>query len=232
MSGTDAIAICDLRPSRAPWLLPLSLLVVCSPAVTAQPQHCDPGLQQSSGALGYRLHEDRCEGLYVQEVGSADLLVLSFTEVFEEFDATSGRALQVQWEAPGDGRVRLRAQGAGKQYYRMDTLRPPGATSFLWPSNVLAGLGLSRQEIGVVGWARTQVGGTERPVYLPLRISQDQPPAGTGEHRLMLVPGRELAELYVSLAAVGADGEPGQFLVGGATATIPPTAAWRFPSRA
>lgn len=200
--------------SKAPsWLCALPLVAVGLPAaVAAQPGHCDPGLEQLSGALGYRLHEDRCEGLYVREVGSADLVVLSFIEVFEEFDASSGRALRVEWEAPGEERVRLRAQGVGKLHYRMDTRRPTGTSSFRWPSNVLASLRLTREEIGVAGWIRAPVGDTERRVYLPLRISQRQPPTRPGTYVLELVPGRDLAEVYVSLAAVGVDGEPARFL--------------------
>jgi hypothetical protein len=205
-----------LRFAPLRWLLSLSLVAASAPGpAAAQAEHCDPGLDQVSGSLGYRPHEDRCEGLYVQEVGSADLVVLSFTEVFEEFDAPSGQELRVEWATPGEERVRLRAQGVGKHYYRMDTSRPGGTTSFVWPSDVLAGLQLSRQEIGVAGWTRAAVGGTEREVYLPLRISQKQAPAGSDEYRLVLLPGRELEEVYVSLAAVGEDGEPGRFLLDG-----------------
>jgi hypothetical protein len=206
------------RPFASPprWLLPLSLVAASLPATAAaQPEHCDPGLQQIAGALGYRLLAERCEGLYVQEVGSADLVVLSFTEAFEEFDAASGRPVRVEWEAPGEGRVRLRAQGMGKLYYRMDTSRPAGETSFLWPSDVLAGLRLSRQEIGVAGWTWAPVGGTERQVYVPLRISQGEPPSRAGRYRLVLLPGRELDEVYLSLAAVGEDGKPARFLKDG-----------------
>lgn len=194
-------------------LLPLSLLAICLPSpALAQAEHCDPGLDQLPGALGYRLHEDRCEGLYVQEVGSSDLVVLSFTEAFEDFDAQDGQDLRVEWEAPGEEPVRLRAQGMGKRYYRMDTSRPAGTTSYLWPSDVLAGLQLTRQEIGVAGWTHAQVGGIERQVYVPLRIRQRQPAARSDEYRLVLQPGRELEEVYVSLATVGEDGEPDRFL--------------------
>lgn len=194
--------------------LVILFLVAAWPPGTAaaDPVHCDPGLDRISSPLGYRLHEDRCEGLYVQEVGSADLMVLSFTEVFEDFDAAGGEDLRVEWEALGEEPVRLRAQGAGNRYYRMDTVRPAGSTSFLWPVEVLSGLGYTRQDIGVVGWTRTQIGGVERRIHLPVRVSQGPASAGSGEYLLMIQPGRELTEVYVSVAEVGADGEPSRFL--------------------
>lgn len=191
----------------------LSLVAALPPGTAAaEPEHCDPGLDRISSPLGYRLHEDRCEGLYVQEVGSADLVVLSFTEVFEDFDAEAGGDLRVEWEVPGEEPVRLRAQGIGKRYYRMDTVRPAGTTSFLWPVEVLSGLGYTRQDIGVVGWTRTQVGGDERRIHLPVRVTQGPSPAGSEGYLLVIQPGRELTEVYVSVAEVGADGEPSRFL--------------------
>jgi hypothetical protein len=194
-------------------LVALSLVPVWPPGTAAaQEEHCDPGLERISSPLGYHLHQERCEGLYVQEVGSEDLVVLSFTEVF---DAAGGRVLRLEWEAPGEAPVRLRAQGVGKRYYRMDTSRPAGTTSFLWPTDVLSGLGYTRQDFGVVGWTRATVGEVERQVYLPLRVTQGPSSAGPDGYRVVLQPGRELAEVYVSLAEVGEDGEPSRFLKDG-----------------
>jgi hypothetical protein len=197
-------------------LVSLCLVAVWAPDTAAsEAEHCDPGLERISSPLGYHLHEERCEGLYVEEVGSADLVVLSFTEVFEDFDAAGGRNLRVEWEAPGEEPVRLRAQGVGKRHYRMDTVRPAGTTSFLWPTDVLSGLGYTRQDMGVVGWTRATVGEVERQIYLPLRVTQGPSSAGPDGYRLVLQPGRELAEVYVSLAEVGEDGEPSRFFKDG-----------------
>lgn len=204
------------RKILLPGLVSLSLVPLWSPGTAAaQQEHCDPGLERISSPLGYHLHEERCEGLYVQEVGSADLVVLSFTEVFEDFDAADARELRVEWEAPGEVPVRLRAQGVGKRYYRMDTSRPAGTTSFLWPTDVLSGLGYTRQDFGMVGWTRATVGEVERQVYLPLRVTQGPSSAAPDAYRLVLQPGRELAEVYVSLAEVGEDGKPSRFLKDG-----------------
>lgn len=197
-------------------LVSLSLVAARPPrTAAAQEEHCDPGLDRISSPLGYRPHEERCEGLYVQEVGSEDLVVLSFTEVFEEFDAAGGPDLRVEWEAPAEAPVRLRAQGVGKRYYRMDTVRPAGTTSFLWPTDVLSGVGYTRQDIGVVGWTRATVGEVERQVYVPLRVTQGPSSAGPDGYRVVLQPGQELAEVYVSFAEVGEDGEPSRFLKDG-----------------
>jgi hypothetical protein len=50
------------------------------------------------------------------------------------------------------------------------------------------------------------VGQIERDVYVPLQIRQQRDPLRSGSYRLVLLPGVELTELFISLATVGADG--------------------------
>src|SRR2546422_5964133 len=47
-----------------------------------------------------------------------------------------------------------------------------------------------------------------RSVLVPLRIRQGSAPVRTGSYRLLLLPGAELTEVYISLARAGPDGLP------------------------
>ena len=81
----------------------------------------------------------------------------------------------------------------------MDAVRPAGTKSFSWNSELLGGLSIPRVDVGVVGTALTRVGDTETDVYLPLRITQAGKPVGTSGYRLVLLPGVELKEVFVTL---------------------------------
>jgi hypothetical protein len=183
--------------------------------VFAQSGACDPGLHASTGhPLHYQARgsaqeqTDRCEGIYIQDVSGATLLVVSLTAAFADFDLESEAPLQVEWAAADSDVVHLRAYPLRhKIYYRMDTERAAGTKSYIWPTAVLAALGLSRPDVGVVGWTRRLVGQTMRDVFLPLHISQTGVPPANG-YQVVLLPGRELVEVYVTLATVGADGAP------------------------
>jgi len=178
---------------------------------------CDPDLNSPIGdPLGYSLRGDRCEGRYIQEVGSTTLLVASMTGSFEEYDLTSGKNLLVEWTAAGDASVRLRAQGLRRRlYYRMDTMVPPEMTSYNWPLNILTALKIPRKDIGVIGWTPYAIGGVKRDVLVPLRIRQKGNTSRSRTYCVVLLPGRELTEVFISLAPVGADGLLGRFLQDG-----------------
>jgi hypothetical protein len=176
---------------------------------------CDPSLPQAaSNPYGYRLRGDRCEGVYAREVGAASLTLASLTESFQEYDARSGRPLVVEWSTPaGAAEVHLRAVALRRRlYYRMDTVRASGTPSYEWSPGLLAALGITRADLGIVGSARVRMGGIERTVYVPVRIAQGARPARARGYSLVVVPGVELAEVFVSVAAVGADGRPQSFL--------------------
>jgi hypothetical protein len=180
------------------------------PALASAPKSpCDIALDQPAGnPYGYRLRGERCEGVYIQEVGSTTLLIASLTESFEDYVLASGKAVLIEWQqVPGHGGVRLRAQGLRRRlFYRMDAVRPSSSTSFTWPAEILTALEISRKDIGIVGSARLPVGQIERDVYVPLQIRQQRDPLRSGSYRLVLLPGVELTELFISLATVGADG--------------------------
>jgi hypothetical protein len=211
--GWERLSVSFTMVPRCLLRLALLLPVLAS----AQEHRCDPSLNAPAGhPYGYRLRGDRCEGIYVKEVGGTTLLVASLTESFEEHDLTSNHNLLVEWTAPEAGEVRLRTYSLRRKlYYRMDTVRPPGSTSYPWPLSMLAALNIPKRDIGVVGWTQYTVGKTERSVYVPLRISQQRQPLRSGHYQLVLLPSRELTEVFVTLAAVGADGDPAAFLQDG-----------------
>lgn len=177
--------------------------------------YCDSSLiKNTESPLGYRNRGNRCEGLYIKEVGSTTLLITSLTESFEQYNISSAKPLQIEWDIPpGNGPIRLRAQGIRRRlYYRMDTSQPPGTVSFNWPSGILASLNILKDDIGVLASTRYVVGRELQDVYLPSRIKQEGNYIHSGSYKLTLLPGVELREVYISLALVGTDGRLIQFI--------------------
>jgi len=166
---------------------------------------CDPHLLQPAGnPYGYRQRGDRCEGLYIQQVSGAPLVIASWTASFGDYDLHSRQPISIEWQGMrGAGSVRLRAQGLRRRlYYRMDTLRPSGSKSFAWQPDLLSALNISRQDVGVVGIAHGLAGEAEQEIYLPLRISHGIRPAWAGNYELVLLPGAELKEVFISLSTL------------------------------
>jgi len=168
---------------------------------------CDPGLiQDKSNPYGYRLRGDRCEGIYIQEVSGAPLTIASWTEAFEDYNLSSGAALVVEWETPSGKSVHLRAQSMRRRlYFRMDA--SPGSASFSWQTDLLAAINIPRAELGVIGSYQGSVSGAEREILLPLRIGQKEKPKSVGTYRLVVMPGVEFKEMFLTIAA--ADGKSG-----------------------
>ncbi len=175
---------------------------MASAFIQAQVSPCDPQLiQPQTNPYGYRQRGDRCEGIYVQQVGGTPLTVASWTESFEDYDLASGRPLMVEWDAPDTAAVRLRAEGLrNRLYFRMDAARPSSSRSYSWKSDLLAAIGIARPELGILGSARLPGAKGEREIYLPLRIGQRTKPPRTGVYNLVVVPGAEAKELYLTIA--------------------------------
>ena len=193
-------------------LVTLLLLFYFMPMFAQSP--CDPALPGiKEGALGYRDRGDRCEGLYINPVSNTTMFVASFTEQFENYDNT-GNTILIEWDKPpADKEIHLRAQGIKPRlYYRMDASKSGTNTFFAWPVGVLATLNIRKNDIGVTGKIKLPVGNTERYVHLPLRIRMQGEAKRAGSYKLILVPGIQLTEIYISLASVGADGNPQLFL--------------------
>jgi hypothetical protein len=170
--------------------------------IQAQTGPCDPQLiQPQTNPYGYRQRGDRCEGIYVQQVGGSPLTVASWTESFEDYDLASGRPLTVEWDAPEGAVISLRAEALRHRlYFRMDAARPPGSKSYSWNVDLLAAIGVARPELGMLGSTRFPGANTERRIYLPLRIGQKNKPVRTGAYKLVVVPGAEAKEIYLTVA--------------------------------
>jgi len=213
--GSTAIVRFHARFRRARYrrhlLWPLGLSLSLFPAfLPAQQFPCDNELErQAYGPHGYRQRGDRCEGLYQKQVGGTTLFLASLTEFFEDYDAASGQQLVVDWSAPDSGVVQLRAEGIRRKlYYRMESRRPAGSDSYRWPPDVLAALHIKRDDIGILGWTQHQLGGVQRNVYVPLRVTQTHAARTCGTTLVVLFPGVKLEEVFVSLASLGTDGQP------------------------
>jgi hypothetical protein len=197
------------RMSRAARLVAAVALVVPASG-NAQALTCDTVLQGlAHGPHGYGPRGNRCEGIYTQQVSGSTLWVASLTRSFEEYDLTSTDDLIVEWAAPDGAGVLLRAQGIKPDlYYRMDAVSPAASHAFTWPSDLLAAQRIPQGDIGVVGWTRYKLGGVDHVLLLPLSIRQHRAAAEADGYDLVLFPTEELKEVYVSLAALGADGRP------------------------
>jgi hypothetical protein len=169
---------------------------------------CDPDLlRTATDALAYGRRGERCEGLYIKEVsGGGGLQVASFTEPAAAFEIARGERLHVAWISPDAAAVRLRAVALQRRiYYRMDVVRDRGPV-FEWPADVLVSLGLQPRDVGIVGWAERPIGGRAEEIYVPLRVGKATAPERTGRYVVRVVPAAELAELYVTLAALDPSG--------------------------
>ena len=180
---------------------------------SAQAPSCDAQLVKRAPRVnGYRQRGDRCEGIYERQVAGTDLFLASLTESFEDYRVQVGDTLSVAWPVVGDSGVRLRAESLKRgRFYRMETARPRGASSYHWPAALLAAEQIPRRDLGVLGWTRQPIGGTTALVYVPLRI-QHRSPAQCGSYQLVLWPGERLTEVYISLAPLGPDGQPAAFI--------------------
>ena len=211
---------CQAVPSSDSFALVAAVLalvlVICrmnAVAADAETNYCDPGLSGSSThPYGYRNRGDRCEGVYFQDV-AATLRVVSFTNSLAHINIESNEDIDLRWTPASDNDVHLRAEGLRHRlYFRMDTIRLPAPGVYRWPSALLSALDIAPASLGVIGWTREAFGDTQRDVYLPLHISQDGTQAQSPDYELMLLPGRDVSEIFVTLARADVTGEPDVFL--------------------
>lgn len=173
----------------------------------AQEGLCDPAIPLfEESDLGYRDRGDRCEGIYDKlEVSGSTLSVVSFTEGDVSYDPAEA-PLEVTWPLGLDRPVRLRAKPLRPDlFYQMDTVQPATASSFVWPTDFLDTYEI--REVAILGWAMVPLGGLELPVHLPLAIRQGEGTAEGGGYNLLVVPGVELSEIYVSIDHVDQGGK-------------------------
>jgi hypothetical protein len=197
-----------MRYGRMVVLAMAAVALGADPVSPTAQDPCDPALPRIPGdPNGYRFRGDRCEGIYIREVsGNTTLLVGSFTEAVGEFAPSASGHLKISW-APLVGSVlRLRAQAfRHRLHYRMDAIRSANDTSYLWPSSILAVFNLTKSELGILGATSRRVGTTVRDVFVPLRIGEGTQLLAP-RRQLVVVPGEQLKEVFVSLKQIAADG--------------------------
>jgi hypothetical protein len=169
---------------------------------------CDPSLVHNTGngadnAVRYRQRGDRCEGIYAQQVGTVSLEIRSFVESFGPLDLNKGTLLT--WQAPpgSSGAVHVRAFSLKPtDYYRMDTSVPADRSSYLWPGDVLDGLRLTADDLGVIAWMELPgPSGRNREVYLPL-----QGKSAPDGYQVTLFPSASLKEVRVTVSRLDDSG--------------------------
>ncbi len=181
-------------------LLLVLLLIPCYPCHGGD---CDLSLRPSKDALGYRQREGRCAGLFKRDVASTTLWIASFTAASVAFDVTSGKPLRLTWADSHGQEVHLRGAGLNPRlYYQMDS-RVKESNTYHWPVDLLSSLQVKAGDLGVLAWIER---GGEK-ISLPLTLSQSGEAKPVRAYHLVLVPGRSLKEVYITLAAVDEKGE-------------------------
>lgn len=193
--------------ARLAWILGVAVSTL-APQVLLGQKVCDPVLKTDlTDPLAYQMREDRCEGLFVQQVsGGLQVASLHFTP--RAFTAAVGKTVQLSWNSLLERPSRLRAVSLKpKVYYRMDTLRPPASTSYGWPTDLLDRLDLSSGDIGLLSWQNVEIAGRETELLSPVSIG-----GAAGPIEIVLLPDIALEEVYVSLAPLDDEGRAGDYL--------------------
>lgn len=191
------------------------MLLALSAAIGyAQPGVCDPDLIRLANPrnpAGYQARGTRCEGVYDPErSGDAALSLVSFTSSFETFDPQRETNLLVRWVAPGNLPVHLRSYSLKpRTYYQMDAALEPGKAPYTWPLDLVRDIGLQRRELAVVAWTSYKAGQVARDVYLPVAVSGSNSAGSPARPpRLVLRPGRNLNEIYLTVQPLNASLTP------------------------
>ena len=128
---------------------------------------CDKLTPLQGSKTGYQKRGNRCEGVYVINIGAPSLVPKSFTLGPIRYDLNATPVLEIS--APGQTEpVNIRATAIPlKTYYRLDAVLP--ARSVLsWPlADVLVPEGLSSSRVGVLGLKGTDKDG----VLVPVRVA-------------------------------------------------------------
>jgi hypothetical protein len=148
----------------------LSVVLFCwtqSVSLAAQELRCDSIRPLPDSPSSYKKRGNRCEGLYVADVGAHNIDVVSFTSGDLNYDIASKVSLRVSVSSQSP-LVNVRAVAIPpRTYYRMDTVLRPG-TAMVWPvSEVLLPEKLTDNRIGIFGWTGTENAKT----FVPVRVA-------------------------------------------------------------
>jgi hypothetical protein len=182
------------------------LLCLGSSAVVQSPP-CDPALPRNDReTTGYRQRSDRCEGIYKRDVASFGVQLVSFAAVPRIEDiCVPGQPVHLIWaraQTSSGTPIHVQVESLRRQlYYRMDTDRPPQSTSYEWPTEPRCSseVRLRTPELAVLARTQSSVGPKPVDVLLPVNFSTSLSADVRPPYRAVLLPGRRVAEVYVSL---------------------------------
>lgn len=174
----------------------------------APPDFCDAELLHvPKSPTSYQVRGDRCEGIYAQQVSTVSVDLRSFVKGFGAFDPETQTSLELVWKPPAGvvQNARLRAFSLkSRVYFRMDTAQPAAQGSYRWPTGILAGEQLSRDDLGILAWIEMPgPAGKAREVYLPLRAGTPQALEG---YDVTLVPSKKLKKIFLSVIQIDEKG--------------------------
>jgi hypothetical protein len=165
------------------------------------PPYCDAELLHvPKSPTSYQVREDRCEGIYAQQVSTVSVDLRSFVKGFGELNPETQTFLDLTWKPPAGivQNARLRAFSLKSRiYYRMDTAQPAARGSYRWSTEILAGEKLGREDLGILAWIEMPgPAGKAREVYLPLRAGTPQTLDG---YEVTLVPSKKLKKVLLTV---------------------------------
>lgn len=147
---------------------------------------------------------------YAADYPAPELLtVASLTAAFEDYDLGSNRDLTVRWTAPAAAEsIAVRALGLHPRIpYRMDAVLSAHDNTFRWRLDLLRNMRIGRRHVGVVAWVH-QHDRSAPMTFLPLTVMQTDASVNASEYDLVILPGRELREVYVTIALTDSNGRP------------------------
>ena len=146
----------------------------------------------------YKEHGIRMEGRTYEEVSASGIELISFLAHKEEFDPGKDVDLKIRFFLENDTSLFITARELNiRKYYKMKPIQTDWAKGWQefgpWPTkDVLSPLGLTLDELGVVGRIRTndRIGSGR---VAPLIIYYSKLPEKIGEYTLYFIPRQELA---------------------------------------
>lgn len=153
---------------------------------------------------------DRCEGIYTRAVALGEVRLAGVHWKPRSPPSLQGRrSMRLEWPVPPTGNpVGLRALAMRPRlFYRMDSVRPAGASGYDWPTELISRLRLTPGELGIMAWSALRLRGVNRDILLPVGLG------GEGGYspniELSLISDVQLREIYLTIFPVGADGSLG-----------------------
>src|SRR5215831_3793702 len=153
-----------------------SFLIAASAAqnpVHAQQLKCDAVRPLPGSSSSYQPRENRCEGLYVADVGVRSIDIVSLTYGSLAFNLQDKLPLHVAAQGQTQPLYIRAVAIPPRTYYRMDAVVRPGAV-LLWPiTDVLLPENLTDSRLGIFGWKGTESSKT----FVPVRVVTDKSPS-------------------------------------------------------